>query len=129
MTAHRHTRNQIAEVQEMGQDLQPYEQALCNRLAARVAAGHLTFSVQEQRQVDAMHSRTVGDRSTLVPVPGEEPTLFDKRVQPVDAVTHDGGPDRADGAPSDGDLSDEFEEDFATVAKAKRKATKKRSGG
>jgi hypothetical protein len=37
-TPHRHTRNQIAEIQEAAVGIQPHEIALCGRLAERVGA-------------------------------------------------------------------------------------------
>jgi hypothetical protein len=120
-TPHRHTRNQIAEIKEAAVGIQPHEIALCGRLAERVADGQLTFTVQEQRQVDAIHVRTVGDRSELVDVSGEQPTLFDK------PITHDGGPDKADGAPSDGDIEDAVDAEFEEAAKAKARKTKRKA--
>lgn len=126
MHCNRTTRNKLAEIQDKGEGLTPLELRQVGELAEQVAAGVKIFSGVAARVVDAVHGLRVTG-SALVDVSGEQPTLFDydcggRRGGHADAVTHDGGPDKVDGAPSNGDTLDDGEfEAVAKAAKAKRK--------
>jgi hypothetical protein len=129
MHCNRTTRNKLAEIQDKATGLTPLELRQVGELAEQVAAGIEIFSARSARVVDAVHRLRV-QGSTLVDTPGEQPTLFDydcggRRCEAhTDAVTHDGGPDKVDGAPSDGDTSAAADADAEFEAAAKRKAAK-----